>query len=723
MRIFPLAAALMMVIGSMPERVTAQTVPADDARARAALPEFSVIPAARPDELTSAEPMTEGSFRRWTRSQGDEGARRYSSLGQINRGNVQDLRVAWTYHSGDVLENVECTPIVVDGVLYGPTPKRAIVAVDAATGQERWRYELGAPETVGLENAPARRGLEYWPGDADNPPRILFGADQWIYAINPKTGKLLEGFGDHGRTPIPTSATAGCAVYRNVFLTTGLHGDVYGYDVRTGKSLWRFHTVPRGSEFGADTWSHPMHGADAWSGLSVDTGRGIAYIACGNPDPTMVGTARLGDNLFSDCLLALDATTGRYLWHFQTVRHDIWDLDAVGVPSLVTVTVDGKRVDAVTMGTKAGIVLLNDRVTGKPIFPFRLRKAPVSTLPGEVTAPYQPDPERPEQLSHMAFDPAEITTLTPTAHDTAARQVARSRYGFYMPHQVGVPTLYTGSRGGAEWSGSGVDVPTGRVYYTSNRWVSKIIVIPNDERDRDPNFPASRGETLFLQNCAACHGPDRMGQGMAPALVALRMRMTDREVLELLAKGRGGMPANNVLTLDQKKDVLDFLFRRNQPPSRKTTSTVLAGALYVFTGYNFLEDDRGYPGIRPPWGQLNCYDMNTGKIVWRTPLGEIEQLKKEGVPTTGGQNLGGASVTAGGLVFVSGTQDEKIRAFDADTGRELWSAKLPFAGTAAPAIYEAGGREYVVITSTGGGRVGGASGSGDAYVAFSLPSR
>lgn len=708
--------ALILALPAM-----ASAAASDDAKARAALPEFQTIPAARPDELTSALAVRPEPFRGWTRSQGDNGARRYSSLTEINRSNVKRLEVAWTFHSKDGAANVQCTPIVVDGVLYAPTPGRAMVALDAATGIEKWRIQTGQPGRIRLEDAPARRGLVFWPGTREDVPRILFGAGDWIYAVDPKTGRPTPGFGEDGRVPIATGATVSGAVYQHVFVTAGLFGDVYGYDVRTGKSLWRFHSVAREGEFGAETWNGPQSGANGWSGLSIDDQRGIAFIALGAPRPDMVGVGRLGDNLFGDCVLALDVLTGRRLWHFQNVRHDIWDLDVCAPPNLVTIVRDGRRVDAVTGLSKAGTLLLLDRVSGKPIFPFRLRRAPVSTLPGERTAPYQPDPELPEQISRMEFNPADLTTRTPEAHAFALKIVEHSNHGFYAPFAEGKPTLFIGSRGGAEWSGAAVDVPTGRLYVTSNRWVSKITVIRNDERDLGSD--ATPGAKHYALHCASCHGPKREGMGMVPPLFALKTRMTDGDVLELLKTGRGLMPVNNILTDSEKKDLLDFLFRRNQPPARsagKGGKSANAAPQYVFDGFQFLTDHEGYPGINPPWGLLNCYDLNTGKVLWRVPLGELEELTRQGVPKTGSQNLGGATVTAGGLVFCAGTEDEKIRAFDADTGEELWSAKLPFAGTAAPAVYESGGRQFVVITSTGGGRVGGKSGPGDAYVAFAL---
>lgn len=688
----------------------------EDPAARAALPEYTYLPAARPDELTPAATIDPEPFRHWTRSQGENGARRYSSLRQITRDNVRDLEVAWTYRSGDGAVNIQCTPIMVDGLLYGPTPGRAIVAIDAVTGIERWRVQLDKRGNR-LQDLPARRGLVYWPGDREHPARILFGAGEWIHAVDPKTGRPTPGFGEAGRTPLPTGATTAGVVYRHVFVVTGVTGDIYGYDVRSGALLWRFHSVARGEEFGAETWNDPQAGANGWSGLSLDDQRGIAYIALGAPRPDMVGVGRLGDNLFSNCVLALDVLTGRRIWHFQDVRHDIWDLDVCAPPNLVTIEKEGRRVDVVTCMAKSGHLFVLDRLTGQPVFPVRLRRAPVSRLPGEHTAPYQPDPELPEPLSRSEFHPDMITDRTPEAREFVEKVVARSNYGFFEPFTEGKPTLFIGSRGGAEWSGAAVDVPTGRLYVTSNRWVSKITVIANDERERDPRHPPSAGEKLYGQHCAACHGPTRLGLGVAPPLIGLKARLPEADVLELIAKGRGVMPPNPVLTAGEKRDLLDFLYRRNQPPSRGAG----AGApKYVFDGFHFLVDHEGYPGIKPPWGLLNCYDLATGKALWRVPLGELEELTRQGVPLTGSQNLGGASVTAGGLVFVAGTEDERLRAFDADTGRELWRAKLPFAGSAAPMTYEVGGRQYVVVTATGGGRVGGKSGPGDAYVAFRL---
>lgn len=719
---FPRAAACGLCLGLALRLVPAAAAATglEDAGARAALPEYRTIPAATADELTPAEPIRPEGFTTWTRSQGDAGSRRYSALAGINRRNVGRLAVAWTYHSNDGARNIQCTPIVVDGVMFAPTAGRSIVALDAATGGELWRFKVDQPADPGLEDEPARRGLVYWPGEHGAAPRILFGSGDWIYALDPGSGRPLPEFGGRGRVPLPTGATVGGVVYRGVFVTAGLYGDIYGYDVRTGAPLWRFHTVPRGDEFGADTWQGPERGqANCWGGLSLDEGRGMVFAAIGAAQPNFIGVGRLGDNLYGDCVLALDALTGRRLWHFQNVRHDIWDLDNAAAPELVTITRDGRRVDAVTCVSKAGVLLLLDRTSGKPIFPFRMRRAPVSRLPGERTAEYQPFPELPEPISTPEFRLADVTNRSQAAHDFVLSQVQRASRGWFEPFAEGQPNLFMGTRGGGEWSGAAVDLPTGRLYLSSNRVVSRVTVFSVDEAERDPRYPPSEGEKTYLQACAACHGPGRAGNGMVPPLIGLRHRMGEEQVAALLRTGRNAMPPAPAMTGAQRAGLIDFLLRRNQPPPRIDTGQASSRSSYTFDGYLFLVDQDGYPGSSPPWGLLNCYDLNTGRILWRVPLGEYAELTRQGVPKTGTQNLGGATVTAGGLVFCAGTADRMIRAFDADSGEELWKAELPWGGYAAPAVYEVGGREFVVITSTGGGKVGGPT--GDAYVAFALP--
>jgi quinoprotein glucose dehydrogenase len=691
----------------------------EDAAARARLPEFKVIPAATDAELTPANglPAAE-SLRTWTVSHGDAGSRRYSALDQINKRNVGQLAVAWTYHSRDGRGNIQANPIVVDGVMYGPTPGRAIVALDATNGTERWRFQVEQPARISLEDAPARRGLVYWAGGSGAAPRLVFASGNWLYALDPKSGRPLPDFGENGRAPFPTGGTAVGVIWQDRYIVPGLWGDIYAFDLRTGAQLWRFHTRPEAGEFGADSWRGPVRdGAHPWGGVALDEARGIAFVAVGAARPDFIGVDRHGDNLFSNCLVALDARTGARLWHFQNVRHDVWDLDNPAPPNLVTITREGRRIDAVAAVTKVGNTLLLDRVSGKPIFPFRLRRAPTSTLPGEETAPYQPDPELPEWISRPEFKLGDITTRTPAAHDFVLRQVQRATFGWFEPPTEARPMLYHSSRGGAEWTGACVDVPTGRLYISSNNLISQATVFRSDDLERDPLQPPSAGEKIFLQHCAGCHGANRQGVGMVPTLLGLQRRMNDEQVLALLKTGRSPMPPAPEMTAEQQRDLLDFLMRRHQPPARRSPRA--SERAYFAVGYKFVNDDEGYPGTNPPWGLLNCLDLNTGKLLWRVPLGQYAELTAKGLPKTGTENFGGPTVTAGGLVFVAGTRDEKIRAFDKDTGEELWSAKLPWGGYAPPSVYEVDGKEYVVVTATGGGKVGTAT--GDAWVAFALP--
>ncbi len=696
----------------------------EDAAARVKLPEFQTIPAATTSELTPADGTPNAAaMRTWTVSHGDAGARRYSALTQINKTNVAQLREAWTYHSGDGSGNIQCNPIMVDGLLYLPTVGRALVALEATTGKEIWKFKPEVPPRPGLDDVPARRGLVFWPGENGAAPRIVFASGKWIYAVDPKTGKVIEGFGTNGRTPLPTGGSGVGVIYQGTYVVAGFSGDVFSYDLTNGKQLWRFHTVPKEGEFGFETWRGSSHeGANPWGGLSLDERRGIVFVAVGAPRPDFLGVERLGDNLYGNCVVALEAKTGKRLWHFQNVRHDIWDVDNPAPPSLVTITRDGKKIDAVVAVTKLGNFLLLDRVSGKHIFPFRMRRAPASTLPGEITAPYQPDNELPEWLTNPEIKLTDVTNRTPAAHDFVMKQVERSAIGWFTPAPLAKPMLYRSSRGGAEWTGSSIDVPTGRLYVTSNNVLSKATVYPLDEQDRDPAQPATEGEKFYLQTCSACHGPTRMGLGMVPPLVGLRHRMKDEEVLAQLKTGKGAMPPQPPMTEAQQRDLLDFLMRRNQPVSKRATAKGTDGRPAYFTvPYKFIEDDEGYPGVKPPWGMLNCLDLNTGKFLWRVPLGEYSELTKKGIPKTGMENFGGPTVTAGGVVFVAGTRDELMRAFDADTGAELWSAKLPNAGTAPPAVYEVGGRQFVVIASSGGGKIGGPT--GDSWTAFALPAK
>jgi quinoprotein glucose dehydrogenase len=451
--------------------------------------------------------------------------------------------------------------------------------------------------------------------------------------------------------------------------------------------------------------------------MALDEVRGIAYITTGSPKPNFSGMRHLGQNLFANCVIALDARTGKRLWHFQEIRHDIWDLDISAPPNLATITHDGKRIDVVTAVTKMGNTLLLDRVSGKPIFPFRLRRAPTSDLLGEVTWPYQPDPELPESFSKFEFTADDLTERTEDAAEFARSRFKSMRTGRFMPATDGRATLYFNVDGGGEWTGACVDAETGRLYVTANHIGWAISMFRDDDPPEDQDAPQTRGEDVYLANCAICHGKNLAGAGIFPPLRGLRHHMTDEAIIKQIREGKNAMPANPAMSEADVKALVDFLMLRD----RKLPTAQPKGErpVYSFTGYPRFYDQEGYPANKPPWGTLNCIDLNTGKLIWKKPLGEYPELAAKGVPITGTENYGGAIVTAGGLLFCSGTRDNKIRAFDKNTGEELWSATLPWAGSAAPATYQIDGRQYVVITATGVLHLG--TPRGDAWVAFALP--
>jgi len=681
------------------------------------LPLYKTIPPASLAELTPADgwPSNE-DYRHWTRSSGGSTSNRFSALTQITSDNVSRLEVAWTYHSGDGEGNIQANPVAVGRRLFLPTAGNRIVALDATTGKEIWGYR--PPKTGnGLQDIPARRGLIHWAGDGKTAPRLFFSAGNWVYALEPETGAPVTEFGENGRAELPTGGTATGAIWKHVLIVPGFLGDVFGYDVTSGKQLWRFHTLPTGTEFGADTWARVDKGANCWGGMSLDESRGIAYVATGSPKPNYLGPAHLGANLFSDCIIALNAETGERLWHFQEIEHDIWDLDLPTAPNLVTVMHDGRKVDAVAAVSKIGNTLLLDRVTGKPLFPYRLRRAPASKLEGEVTALYQPDLELPERFSKQEYTAADLTDRTDEAADYALTRFKSAQTGFFRPCSEGRPNLLLGIDGGAEWTGACVDADTGRLYVTANHMGWIISVFRNDDPPDDPTAPKTRGQILFETTCALCHGANRRGIGVVPPLRGLRHRLSDDALVKQIRTGKNGMPGFRDLSEPDLKALTDFLMLRDRPLPPAPTKP--ERPKYSFGGYPKFYDNEGYPANKPPWGTLNCIDLNTGKLLWKVPLGEYPELTAQGVKPTGTENYGGAIVTAGGLVFCAGTRDSKIRAFDKETGAELWSAKLPWVGNAPPATYEVNGRQFVVIAATGGNKLG--TPYGDAYVAFALP--
>jgi len=591
---------------------------------------------------------TEGE---WRTSGGNLAGMRYSPLDQINHSNVHKLQVAWTYHTGDGRDKpsttIECTPLVVNGVMYLTTAQLKLCALEAATGKLLWQFDpfegLGEDTPRGVN-----RGVAYW--EDGNDQRIFFVARARLMAFDARTGKLIHEFGQGGSVDLTKGlgrdlrdltydVTSPGIIYKNLIIVGSMCGEgpepaapghVRAFDVRTGVMAWIFHTIPRAGEPGNETWEdnswRTAGAANDWGGMTVDEKRGWVFLSTGSAAFDFYGGQRLGQNLFANCVIALDASTGKRLWHYQVVHHDLWDRDLPCPPALVTLKINGKSVDAVVQPTKFGQLFVLERETGKPLYPVAEQPVPESDVPGEKAWATQPQSLKLPPYTRQVFKEDDVTNISPEAHAAALGTFQKSRSGTWQPPSAQGTIIFPGFDGGSNWGGGSFD-PTTSWYYINSHdepWILTLVPAPDG-----------------------------------------------------------------------------------------------AGYPYTHTGYNHFVDAEGYAAIKPPWGQLTAYNLNKGEIVWQAVLGEFQELTARGLPPTGTQNIGGSVVTAGGLVFIGATQDEKFRAFDKTNGKVLWEAQLPAGGYASPCTYEVKGKQYVIIAAGGGGKL--RTRSGDAYVAFALP--
>jgi quinoprotein glucose dehydrogenase len=593
---------------------------------------------------TAAGVCVTASAAEWKYYAADPGGTRFSPLKQIDRTNVRNLRVAWTYRSGDARERPrttnECTPIVVNGVMYVMSPQLKLIALDPATGKERWRFD--PYEGSGTSARGVSRGVAWW--SDGKLERILFGAGTKLHSVDARSGKPVLDFGDNGTVDLtqgldrePPGAVNGIStpgiVYKDLIIVGGSVGEgprpaapghVRAYNIRTGRRAWIFHTIPHPGEFGHETWEgdawKTAGGANNWGGMSLDEKRGIVYVSTGSPAFDFYGGQRVGQNLFGNSVVALDAATGRRIWHFQTVRHDLWDYDIPTLPLLVRAA--GR--DAVAQPTKTGHLWVLDRQSGEPVFGAVERPAPASDIPGERASPAQVFPAKPPAFAAQRFEP---TNISESSRSYVLDQLKKARAGdIYLPPSFEGTVIMPGFHGGALWGGASYNPSTGRLFVNANNvpWITTIV------------------------------------------------------------KARAG-----------------------------------SSYPYDHSGYKRFEDDKGYPASKPPWGTLNAIDLNKGDLAWQVTLGEYRELTAAGVPQTGTELMGGSIATAGGLVFIGATKDEKFRAFDQETGKVLWETMLEAGGYATPATYEVNGKQYVVIAAGGGGKLN--TKAGDAFVAFALP--
>jgi quinoprotein glucose dehydrogenase len=678
----------------------------------------------------------------WPVYLGGNSSAQYSPLDQINKDNVNQLTVAWEYHSGmdhaAKLSQIQCNPIIVGGVLYGTSPKLKVFALNAENGKKIWEFN---PEYDTGYILHVNRGVTYWEDGKDK--RILFTAGSNLYALDAETGQPVETFGRSGRVSLKeglgnraresyvVARTPGI-IYRNLLIIGSALSESMGaapgyiraFDARTGRLVWVFKTIPWPGEAGYDTWPRDAYtyigGANCWAGMSLDEERGIVFCPTGSAADDFWGGNRKGENQFANCVLALNAATGERIWHFQTVHHDLWDRDLPAPPNLVTVRHNAQKMDAIAQVSKHGFIFLFDRESGKPLFRVVEKPVPASDLKGEEAWPTQPFPTLPLPLMPQRFTHEEVTDISPESHDYVSNILGTLRTGhMFIPPSTQGTIIFPGFDGGAEWGGAAYDPFSGILYVNLNilPWIHTMVPVPEDEEET--SLPA---ESVYLIHCATCHGQQRQGDpsGSYPPLNSLAGTVSREEIHDIITKGKGFMPSFSHLDEDQINELVAYLLGEDLTPSTRIPGHGTGHdqrSPFTHTGYNRFFDQDGYPSIKPPWGILSAVDLNEGEILWQVPLGEFQELSEEGIPKTGTENYGGPVATAGGLIFIGASKDGYFRAFDKISGDERWKYKLPAGGYATPSIYQVNGKQYIVI-ACGGGKMGTAS--GDSYVAFTL---
>ena len=682
----------------------------------------------------------------WPVYSADKSGSKYSSLTQINRSNVHKLKLAWTFRTADMrarpATTIECNPLVVRGVMYITSPGLKAVALHAATGEKIWEFDPFA----GKGGRGVNRGVTYWAQDTDE--RIFLVAGTFLYAINAKTGRSIDSFGQHGQIDLreeldrdvfflPVSATTPGIIYQDLLILGSIVGEgpdpaapghIRAFDVRTGQRRWIFHTIPHPGEPGYETWPpdawKTIGGANCWGGFTLDVDRGLVFGGTGSPSYDHYGGNRPGANLYANCVLALQATTGKLKWHFQTVHHDLWDYDLPCPPNLVSVLRDGRRIDAVAQVTKTGMVFVLDRDTGHPLFPMEERPVPASELPGEKTWPTQPFPLKPPPYAQQRFTTNEITDLSPAAHSAVAAKLSGMKTGdVFIPPGLRASVTLPQFNGGTDWGGAAYDPETHTLYVNSSNeaeWISMLPSTPKAEISR-----SDLGEMLYGAICSNCHGIGNPRNPASPSLASLkavRMRLSRADALKLLETGRGQMPSFASLSETERDAVIAFLYEERSEQKIRIKDLNLSFAQeipYVATGHNIFRDPDGYPANRRPWGTINAIDLNEGTIKWQTPLGTYPELEKKGLPPTGTFNMGGPIATAGGIIFIGGAMDERFHAYDKQSGKLLWEFQMDAGGYATPSTYEIDGKQYVVIAAGGGGKP--ETKAGNAFYCFALP--
>ena len=684
-----------------------------------------------------------GKSGNWGMYKSDAQSSSYSNLRQINKENVRTLQLVWTFNPDDAPPGVrpansECNPLVIDGVLYAASGRHRVYAVSAATGKMIWSFD----PFDGGEGGGVCRGVTYWEDGDDR--RILFTGGDILFALDARTGKPIPEFGNAGEVSmnigirddprsISIKPTSPGIVYHDLLIIGNEVSELYGaqpgyvraYNIRTGRLEWTFHTIPKPGEAGYDTWPEGAWkyagGANDWAGMSLDEKRGMVFLALGSPSYDFYGADRKGQNLYGNCVVALNAATGKRIWHFQTIHHDLWDYDLPAPPNLVTVMRDGKKVDAVAQTSKIGFLYVLDRETGAPLFPIEERSVPASDVPGEAAWPTQPIPLKPAPYALQSMTEDDLADFSPGSHDSLVKQFRTLRYdGLFTPPSIKGSLNLPGTIGGSEWGGAAYDPATGVLFLKANNspeidQLKKIA--PETRTSSDSLTPLHTGRTIYMSYCAGCHKGDRGGdEPLYPSLIGLDKRMTPQQVIGKIRQGGGKMPPFEGMIQGKEKAILTFLFsgddrrlaqqesdllevRHNRAAIAEATDT--ASAYLNVLAYAPFKGAGNYPAIKPPWGVLSAIDLNTGEYVWKVPVGNDSVLSQKNGQPTGLTGSPGPIVTAGGLVFIAGGKDRKLSAFDKDNGRLLWEVILPAMGSSTPATYMWEGRQYIALSVAG----------------------
>jgi quinoprotein glucose dehydrogenase len=685
----------------------------------------------------------------WRDYGGAEDSAQYSALSQITRANVNKLQVAWTYPTGDT-EKYSFSPTVANGLMYVLAKNNSIVALDARTGKEVWVHA-----DTSHSKLITHRGINYWQSQDGADRRLFFAVDNFLQAIDARTGKSITSFGHDGRVDLREglgreaaslslvqSTTPGRTFGNLLIIGSATNeeyrsgpGDIRAFDVRSGKLVWTFHTIPHPGEYGYQTWPKDawkaVGGANSWSELSVDEKRGIVYVPTASPKYNFYGADRVGMDLFGDSLIALDARTGKRLWHFQMVHHDIWDYDNATSPKLLTVRHDGAMVDIVAQPNKEGFVWVFNRVTGAPLWPIAERPEPASDMPGEKTWPTQPFPVKPPPFARQAFTERDVNPYLDPEEQAHFKEVLQSahNHGLFTPPGLTNTIEMPGNNGGGNWGGAAVDPRNGTLYVVSKDLPCLLKLEPRKAlTSHRAGSPEQEGHLLYDANCQRCHLASRVGEPPAvPSLVHIGEHLTVEQIKSVVRHGQGPMPAFPKLSEADLSSLAGYLQKPALGAVASVPSTVAkngaTGQTEYVSGFGFMFAKSGLPAISPPWTTMTAYDLNKGTIEWQIPLGDVPELASKGAKNTGGvfQKIGPV-VTAGGLIFV-GTRDGKVRALDERTGQLLWEKQLDAAVAGVPAVYEMNGKEYLVVCAAEQSAIDPAAHQTvhGAYVAFALP--